>query len=119
MTATTPAPKGTRPQGAAEGAVLLDVRDLSVTFATDRGTARVVHKLSYSVSHAETLAIVGESGSGKTVSSRAVMGLLPETARVTGSVKLHGHELVGLPDHEMRRHRGSDVAMVFQEPARS
>ena len=119
MTATTPAPKGTRPQGAAEGAALLDVRDLSVTFATDRGTARVVHRLSYSVGHAETLAIVGESGSGKTVSSRAVMGLLPPAAKVTGSIKLNGTELTGLPEHEMRRHRGRDVAMVFQDPARS
>jgi oligopeptide/dipeptide ABC transporter ATP-binding protein len=95
------------------------VRDLCVTFASDRGTARVVHNLSYSVSHAETLAIIGESGSGKTVSSRAVMGLLPPAAQVTGSVKLNGQELVGLPENEMRRHRGRDVAMVFQDPARS
>jgi oligopeptide/dipeptide ABC transporter ATP-binding protein len=102
-----------------ENAHLLEVRDLSVTFETDRGTARVVHKLSYSVSHAETLAIIGESGSGKTVSSRAVMGLLPKAAKVTGSIRLNGQELVGLPEHQMRRHRGRDVAMVFQDPARS
>src|SRR6185312_12782192 len=103
----------------AGGAALLEVRDLSVTFASDRGPARVVHKLSYTVGHAETLAIIGESGSGKTVSSRAVMGLLPPAARVTGSIKLNGHELVGLREEEMRRHRGCDVAMVFQDPARS
>ncbi|HEX3961388.1 MAG TPA: ABC transporter ATP-binding protein [Trebonia sp.] len=100
-------------------APLLEVRDLSVTFASERGTARVVHKLSYSVSPAETLAIIGESGSGKTVSSRAVMGLLPPAARVTGSIRLNGQELVGLPEHQLRRHRGRDVAMVFQDPARS
>jgi oligopeptide/dipeptide ABC transporter ATP-binding protein len=108
---TAAAPEGNAP--------LLEVRELSVTFATDRGAARVVRNLSYSVSHAETLAIIGESGSGKTVSSRAVMGLLPTTAKVTGSIRLNGHELVGLQENEMRRHRGSDVAMVFQDPARS
>jgi oligopeptide/dipeptide ABC transporter ATP-binding protein len=110
-TATAAAPDG--------NAALLAVRDLSVTFPTDRGTAHVVRRLSYSVNHTETLAIIGESGSGKTVSSRAVMGLLPPAAQVTGSVKLNGQELVGLPENEMRRHRGRDVAMVFQDPARS
>src|SRR5690242_12953005 len=103
----------------AGGAALLEVRDLSVTFASDRGPARVVHKLSYSVGHAETLAIIGESGSGKTVSSRAVMGLLPRTAKVSGSIRLTGRELVGLPEEQMRRHRGRVVSMVFQDPARS
>ena len=111
MTATAPVPQ--------ESPGLLEVRDLCVTFASDRGTARVVHNLSYSVSHAETLAIIGESGSGKTISSRALMGLLPAAARVTGSIRLNGRELVGLPEHEMRRYRGRDVAMVFQDPARS
>jgi oligopeptide/dipeptide ABC transporter ATP-binding protein len=101
------------------GAVLLDVRDLSVTFPTDRGTAHVVRGLSYRVNHAETLAIIGESGSGKTVSSRAVLGLLPPAAKVTGSIRLNGRELIGLPEREMRRHRGGDMAMVFQDPARS
>jgi oligopeptide/dipeptide ABC transporter ATP-binding protein len=107
------------PEAGAGGTALLEVRDLSVTFATNRGTARVVRKLSYSVDHTETLAIIGESGSGKTVSARAVMGLLPPAAKVTGSIKLNGQELVGLREHEMRRYRGGDVAMVFQDPARS
>jgi oligopeptide/dipeptide ABC transporter ATP-binding protein len=119
MTATTPAKRTTGPEVPNEGAALLDVHDLSVTFETDRGTARVVHQLSYSVGHAETLAIIGESGSGKTVSSRAVMGLLPPGAKVTGSIRLNGQELAGLPEHEMRRHRGRDVSMVFQDPTRS
>jgi len=117
MTATTSATPAGAPGDHA--AALLEVRDLSVTFPTDRGPARVVHRLSYTVGHAETLAIIGESGSGKTVSSRAVMGLLPPAARVTGSIKLNGHELVGLREEQMRRHRGCDVAMVFQDPARS
>jgi oligopeptide/dipeptide ABC transporter ATP-binding protein len=122
VTAAPPAPAESpaAPAPAPEGSVvLLEVSDLSVTFATDRGTARVVHRLSYSVGPAQTLAIIGESGSGKTVSSRAVMGLLPPAAKVTGSIRLNGRELVGLPENEMRRHRGRDVAMVFQDPARS
>jgi oligopeptide/dipeptide ABC transporter ATP-binding protein len=98
---------------------LLEVSDLSVTFTSAQAAARVVRGLSYSVSHTETLAIIGESGSGKTVSARAVMGLLPATARVTGSIKLNGSELVGLSENEMRRFRGRDLAMVFQDPARS
>ena len=65
------------------------------------------------------LAIIGESGSGKSVSSRALMGLLPPTAQVSGSARFDGTELVGLPEREMRRHRGADIAMVFQDPARS
>ena len=65
------------------------------------------------------LAIIGESGSGKSVSSRALMGLLPPTAQVSGSARFDGRELLGLPEQEMRRCRGADIAMVFQDPARS
>jgi oligopeptide/dipeptide ABC transporter ATP-binding protein len=100
-------------------AALLEVRDLSVTFTTAHGDVHAVRGLGYTVSRAETLAIIGESGSGKSVSARAVLGLLPPAARVTGSIRLDGQELAGLPDREMRRHRGRDVAMVFQDPARS
>jgi oligopeptide/dipeptide ABC transporter ATP-binding protein len=80
---------------------------------------RAVDGLSYTVSAGRTLALIGESGSGKTVSSRAVMGLLPETASVSGSIRFEGSELVGLSDKEMRRVRGAGIAMVFQDPARS
>ena len=62
------------------------------------------------------LGIVGESGSGKSVSSLAVMGLLPDSARVTGSVRLRGQELVGLPDKQLAQIRGNKIAMVFQDP---
>ena len=65
------------------------------------------------------LAIIGESGSGKSVSSRAVMGLLPPTAQTSGSIRLGDTELVGLPDKRMRHLRGTEVAMVFQDPTRS
>jgi oligopeptide/dipeptide ABC transporter ATP-binding protein len=100
-------------------APLLEVADLTVGFGHGSAGTRVVHGVSFAVRRGETLAVIGESGSGKTVSSRAVMGLLPDTATVGGSVRLKGRELVGLPDREMRRHRGRDITMIFQDPARS
>ncbi len=98
---------------------LLQVEDLRVRF--DQGGRRVnaVNGLSYQLQAGRTLAIVGESGSGKTVSSRALMGLLPSTATVSGSARIDGVELVGMPEQEMRRHRGADIAMIFQDPTRS
>ena len=100
-------------------ASLLELRDVRVVF--DQGGRRVVavDGLSYTVAPGKTLALIGESGSGKTVSSRAVMGLLPDTATVTGSIRFEGAELVGLPDRQMRRLRGAGIAMVFQDPSRS
>ena len=98
---------------------LLEVSDLRVTFPARGRELRAVDGVSYSVYAGQTLAIVGESGSGKTVSCRALMGLLPPTAAVAGSALLRGSELIGLSDDEMRRHRGTDIAMVFQDPARS
>ena len=99
---------------------LLEVEDLKVTFP-GRGhrEVRAVDGVSYCVYPGQTLAIVGESGSGKTVSCRAVMGLLPPGAVVTGSARFGGAQLIGLTDEQLRRHRGADVAMVFQDPARS
>jgi oligopeptide/dipeptide ABC transporter ATP-binding protein len=98
---------------------LLDVEDLKVTF-TDRGRPlKAVDGVSYLVYAGQTLAIVGESGSGKTVSCRAVIGLLPPGAAVAGSARFQGTQLIGLPDDQMRRHRGADIAMVFQDPSRS
>ena len=102
---------------------LLDIEDLRVTF-TGRGRERgrevcAVDGVTYSVYAGQTLAIVGESGSGKTVSCRALMGLLPPGAVVTGSARFQGTELIGLTDDQLREHRGANVAMVFQDPARS
>ncbi len=97
-------------------APLVEVRDLSVTFASEAGTVPAVRSLSYSVNRGEVLGIVGESGSGKTVSSLAVMDLLPSHARVSGSVRFEGQELVGLPDRELSRLRGRRIAMIFQDP---
>jgi oligopeptide/dipeptide ABC transporter ATP-binding protein len=98
---------------------LLDVRDLRVRFDVHGRRVQAVNGLSYRLHAGRTLAIIGESGSGKSVSSRALMGLLPATATVTGSALFEGVELLGRPDREMRRHRGADLAMVFQDPTRS
>jgi oligopeptide/dipeptide ABC transporter ATP-binding protein len=105
--------------GEAPGTPLLEVDDLRVGFAAGGREVRAVDGVSFSVTAGTTLAIIGESGSGKTVSCRAIMGLLPETATVRGSARLRGTELIGLPESQLRRHRGADMAMVFQDPARS
>jgi oligopeptide/dipeptide ABC transporter ATP-binding protein len=98
---------------------LLELRDLAVRFESPNRSVQAVGGLSYRLLSGRTLAIVGESGSGKTVSCRALMGLLPPTAVITGSARLDGKELLGLREHEMRRHRGADIAMIFQDPTRS
>jgi oligopeptide/dipeptide ABC transporter ATP-binding protein len=98
---------------------LLEVEDLRVAFAVGGREVRAVDGVSYRVEPGKTLAIIGESGSGKTVGCRAIMGLLPAAAMISGSARLRGSELIGLTDAQLRRHRGSDLAMVFQDPARS
>jgi len=98
---------------------LLDVQDLRVTFGRGGREVAAVDGVSYTVYAGQTLAIVGESGSGKTVGCRAVMGLLPPSAAVTGSARFQGVQLIGLTDDQLREHRGANVAMVFQDPARS
>src|SRR5690242_309773 len=111
-----------RPDDGAEQVTeaLLDIEDLRVTFPGSKNhEVRAVDGLSYSVYAGQTLAMVGESGSGKTVSCRAIMGLLPPAATVTGSARFQGIQLIGLPEDRLREHRGADVAMVFQDPARS
>ncbi|WP_121161477.1 ABC transporter ATP-binding protein [Micromonospora pisi] len=98
----------------------LTVRDLTVSFPTADGVVRAVQGLSYSVPLGRTLAIVGESGSGKSVSSMAIMGLHdPKSTRMTGSIQLGGHEIVGMSQPELRRHRGSAASMIFQDPQSS
>jgi oligopeptide/dipeptide ABC transporter ATP-binding protein len=98
---------------------LLEVEDLRVAFAVGGREIRAVDGVSYRVEPGKTLAIIGESGSGKTVGCRAIMGLLPAAAMISGSARLRGSELIGLSDAQLRKHRGSDLAMVFQDPARS
>ena len=98
-------------------APLLSVRDLSVTFATEEGDVQAVRGLSYEVRPSEILAIVGESGSGKSVSSLAVMGLLPANARVDASLlEFGGNNLRSLGPEQMRALRGREIGMIFQDP---
>ncbi len=103
------------------GSVLLSVENLHVQFETSRGIVRAVDGISYTVRRGETVAIVGESGCGKSVSSLAIMRLLPrKTARITqGRIMLDGRNLLELSDEEMREVRGRDVSMIFQEPMTS
>ncbi|WBB98947.1 MULTISPECIES: ABC transporter ATP-binding protein [unclassified Solwaraspora] len=103
----------------ATGDPVLSVRDLTVRIGTRRGVARVVNGVSYDVHAGETLAIVGESGSGKTVAALAVMGLLDEPARVGGQALLDGTDLLALDERQLRRVRGNQIAMVFQDPMTS
>jgi peptide/nickel transport system ATP-binding protein len=97
-------------------ALLLDVRNLAVTFTSEAGDVAAVRGLSFQVRKGEVLGIVGESGSGKSVSSLAVMGLLPGNARTSGSIRFRDRELTGLSDRELSEIRGRRISMIFQDP---
>src|SRR4051794_539797 len=84
-------------------APILSVRDLTVEFKTDDGLLRAVDKASFDVHHNETLGIVGESGSGKSVTSMAILGLLPESANITGSIEFRGTQLLGMPEKKKEK----------------
>jgi peptide/nickel transport system ATP-binding protein len=100
-----------------DGEDLLVVEDLSVQFPTHDGLVRAVTGLSYSVRPGQTLGIVGESGSGKSVSAMAVLGLHDEKrSRITGSIRVGGREIIGASEATLRRVRGREVAMIFQDP---
>jgi peptide/nickel transport system ATP-binding protein len=99
------------------GAPMLEVRDLRTYFDTDEGVVKAVDGVSFDLMRGETLAIVGESGSGKTVTALSVLALLPKTATIQGgSVSFEGRELVGIPEAEMQKIRGVEIAMIFQDP---
>jgi ABC-type microcin C transport system duplicated ATPase subunit YejF len=102
---------------ATSGEKLLDVRGLTVRFPTSDGVVQAVSDVSYSLSRGETLGVVGESGSGKSVSNLAVMGLLNrQRTAISGEVDFLGRNLLTLPAAELRKIRGKDIAMVFQDP---
>jgi peptide/nickel transport system ATP-binding protein len=94
-------------------APLLEVRDLSISF----GALEAVRQVSFAVGAGEIVGIVGESGSGKSITCRALMGILPSTARVSGDVRLEGRELLDLPQEAWRKLRGRELGMIFQNPA--
>jgi peptide/nickel transport system ATP-binding protein len=96
---------------------LLEVRGLTVRFPTSDGVVQAVSDVSFALSRGETLGIVGESGSGKSVSNLAIMGLLNRTRTViSGEVDFKGRDLLTLPPDELRKVRGKEIAMVFQDP---
>ncbi|MDQ0371881.1 ABC transporter ATP-binding protein [Cellulomonas humilata] len=95
---------------------VLQVRDLGVDFYVDGTWYPAATGINYDVRPGEVLAIVGESGSGKTQSSMALMGLLPPNGRARGSAVIGDRELIGMPPHKLRRIRGKEIAMIFQEP---
>ncbi|SIO86619.1 ABC transporter ATP-binding protein [Nocardiopsis sp. JB363] len=99
--------------------VVLEVTDLSVTFPSDDGPLPAVREVSYVLRRGEALGIVGESGSGKSVTSMAIMGLLPRNAQVEGSTRVLGQEIIGLNDKEISKVRGKKIAMIFQDPLTS
>jgi peptide/nickel transport system ATP-binding protein len=99
------------------GERLLEVSGLTVRFPTSDGIVQAVSDVSFVLSRGETLGIVGESGSGKSVSNLAVMGLLNRSrTMITGSVQFKGRDLLTLPPDELRKIRGKEIAMVFQDP---
>ena len=114
MPADMPAPS-TAMAPAAEA--LLDVRDLCVSFRSERGIIRILENVSFTVGQREILSIVGESGSGKSMTSLAVMRLITDpNAIITGSILYKGRDLLTLHPKEMRALRGQEIAMIFQDP---
>src|SRR6476469_7571655 len=105
------------PSGSPPSTPLLSVRDLRVRFPTEDGIVKAVDGLSFELQQGEILGIVGESGSGKSGTSQAIMGLYRGTrAEINGMITLDGVDLLTLRDEELRKRRGEDIAMIFQDP---
>jgi len=97
-------------------APLIEVKNLSVRLNTSRGPAEAIRNVGFSLARGETLGLVGESGCGKSITALALMGLLPDSAVVGGSIRFDGRELVGLSDRDYCELRGNRISMIFQEP---
>ena len=95
---------------------LLDVTDLRVTLQTARGPADALRGVSFSLARGDTVGLIGESGCGKSITALALMGLLPDGATTSGSIRFDGQELTTLPEAQLCRLRGDRIGMVFQEP---
>ncbi|MBC7801688.1 MAG: ABC transporter ATP-binding protein, partial [Gemmatimonadaceae bacterium] len=99
---------------------LLEVENLQTHFGTLDGVVRAVEGLSFHIDAGETLAIVGESGCGKSVTSMSVLRLIQEPpGRIAGRITFEGRDLLRLPEAEMRKLRGNDISMIFQDPMSS
>ena len=95
---------------------LLQLRELEVSLHTPRGPAKALRGLSLDLARGQTLGLIGESGCGKSLTAMAIMGLLPEAAHVTGSIRFDGQEMIGSSDAQWAALRGARMAMIFQEP---
>ena len=95
---------------------MLEINHLSVQLQTQRGPAFAIRDVGFTLKKGDTVGLVGESGCGKSITAMALMGLLPENAKVTGSIRLDGQELVGQSDTVLRRLRGNRIGMIFHEP---
>ncbi len=95
---------------------MLEVNNLSVRLQTQRGPADAIRNVGFALQRGDTLGLVGESGCGKSITAMALMGLLPEGAAISGSIRFDGQELVGQSDAAMRKLRGNRIGMIFQEP---
>jgi oligopeptide transport system ATP-binding protein len=119
MGEANPQPKSTGADAASDN--LLEIRDLRTYFKTDEGTVRAVDGVSYSVGRGECVGVVGESGSGKSVTQITVMGLIPQPpGRIeSGQLVFDGKDLLELPNEEMRKIRGNEISMIWQDPMTS
>src|SRR5690606_25017772 len=101
--------------------LILDARNIGVTFKVEGGVVEAVRDVSFQLHRGETIALVGESGSGKSVTARTVMRLLTKRAKISPRTKisLSGREITKLSEPQMRRLRGNDITMIFQEPMSS
>jgi peptide/nickel transport system ATP-binding protein len=106
--------------GQQQGRRLLSIENLQTHFATDEGTVRAVEGVSFHINSGETVGIVGESGCGKSVTAMSILRLIPEPpGRIAGRIMFQGQNLLEKPDAEMRKIRGKDISMIFQEPMTS
>ncbi|CAN5720552.1 ABC transporter ATP-binding protein [soil metagenome] len=121
MTSPTPTRAGALAATRADGDPLLEVRDLRTHFHVMDGTVRAVDGISFSIGRGKTLGVVGESGCGKSVTALTIMRLLniPPAEIASGEVRFEGRDILALPEDEMRRLRGNEMAMIFQEPMTS
>jgi oligopeptide/dipeptide ABC transporter ATP-binding protein len=99
---------------------ILEVKDLTTYFFTDKGVVKAVDGNSFSLKEGQTLGIVGESGCGKSITAMSILNLIEKPGKIVkGSIKFNGEELVGIADKKMRTYRGNEISMIFQEPMTS